>query len=327
MTAVHAGNAGPILAIDFGGTRIRAAHVSADLRVAHREVIPTMPALGVEAVLDRITTTARSVAAAAVDAPPVAIGISSPGPLDPRQGVIHHLPNLPGWDEVPIAERLSNALDLPATLERDTTVALLAEWRHGAAAGTSDAVYVTVSTGTGGGAVVGGRVLRGPDGTAGEVGHMTIHLDGPEDGEGAPGHVEGMGSGAALARLGRLLLDANQSPGLAALVADGAELDAKLVCEAADAGDPACRSLVDRAWEAVGAMCASLVNLLNPEVIVLGGAIAENRADLHAAVRAQIDRRAFAVPAARVRVVRPTFGDDVSLIGCWPLIHDPEVRA
>jgi predicted NBD/HSP70 family sugar kinase len=74
-------------------------------------------------------------------------------------------------------------------------------------------------------------------------------------------------------------------------------------------------------------MCASLVNLLNPEVIVLGGAIAENRADLHAAVRAQIDRRAFAVPAARVRVVRPTFGDDVSLIGCWPLIHDPEVRA
>ena len=329
MTPVPAEGFGPILAIDLGGTRIRAALLSSDLTIAHREVIPTMPTLGVEAVLDRIVTAARSVlgAAAAAGRPvPTAVGISSPGPLDPWRGVIHQLPNLPGWTDVPIAERVSAALDLPVTLERDTNVALLAEWRHGAAQDADNAVYVTVSTGIGGAIVSNGQLVRGPDGTAGEVGHLTVHLDGPVDGEGAPGHVEGIASGAALARLGQTLLDAGHAKGLAAMVADGTPLDARAVCAAADAGDAGCQSLVARAWEAIGAMCAGIVNVLNPEVLVMGGAIADARPDLHAAVRHELTRRAFAIPAARVRLTAPQFGDDVSLIGCWPLIHDMEAR-
>jgi glucokinase len=324
---VHAGDAGPILAIDLGGTRIRAAHLTSDLRVAHREVIPTMPALPVEGILDRITATARSVraaAAAAGDPPPTAIGVSSPGPLDPWRGVIHALPNLPGWEDLPIADRLSAALDLPVTLDRDTNVALLAEWRHGEAQGARNAIYITVSTGVGGAAVVDGRLLHGPDGTAGEIGHLTVQLDGPADGEGAPGHLEGIASGAALARDAAALLETGTAPGLAALAAAGEPVDAETLCAAADAGDAASRSLIDRAWTAIGATCASLVNLLNPEVIVIGGAIADHRPDLHAAVRAEIARRAFPVPAARVRLASPRFGGDVSLVGCWPLIHEQE---
>jgi len=329
MTPVHAGNLGPILAIDLGGSRIRVAHLSSDLTVAHREVIPTMPALGVEGVIDRITALARSVRAAAEAAgqgAPTAIGIASPGPLDPWRGIIHQAPNLPGWHEVPIVDRLSAALDLPAILERDTNVAVLAEWRHGAAAGADHAVYITISTGVGGAVVSDGRLLRGPDGTAGEVGHLTVDLDGPPDGEGAPGHVEGIASGAALARDGAALVQRGEAPGLAALVSRGAPLDAAAVCAAADAGDAACRSLLERAWSAVGAMCAGLVNVLNPEVLVLGGAIANHRPDLHDAVRAEIGRRAFAIPAARVRLTAPHFGDDVSLVGCWALVHDTEAR-
>jgi glucokinase len=325
---VHAGDAGPILAIDLGGTRIRAAQLTADLRVAYREVIPTMPALPVEGILDRITATARSVraaAAAAGDPPPTAVGVSSPGPLDPWRGVIHGLPNLPGWENLPIADRLSDALDLPVTLGRDTNVALLAEWRHGEARGTQNAIYITVSTGVGGAAVVNGRLLEGPDGTAGEIGHLTVEVDGPADGEGAPGHLEGIAAGAALARDGAALLEAGTSPRLTELAAGGKPVDAEMVCAAADAGDAACRSLIERAWTAIGATCAGLVNLLNPEVIVLGGAIADHRPDLHAAVRAEIGRRAFPVPAARVRLAQPRFGGDVSLVGCWPLIHEQEV--
>jgi glucokinase len=326
---VHARDAGPILAIDLGGTRIRAAHLDADLRVAHREVIPTMPALPVEGILDRIIATARSVRAAAEAAgerPPVAVGVSSPGPLDPWRGVIHALPNLPGWEDLPIADRMSDALDLPVTLGRDTNVALLAEWRHGEALGARNAIYITVSTGVGGAAVVDGRLLHGPDGTAGEIGHLTVDLDGPPDGEGAPGHVEGIASGAALARDGAALLERGESPGLAELAAAGKPIDAEAVCAAADAGDPACSSLIERAWTAVGATCAGLVNLLNPEVIVIGGAIADHRPDLHAAVRTEIGRRAFPVPAARVRLASPRFGGDVSLVGCWPLVHEQEVH-
>jgi predicted NBD/HSP70 family sugar kinase len=128
----------------------------------------------------------------------------------------------------------------------------------------------------------------------------------------------------ALARDGAALLDRGEAPVLADLVATGAAVDARTVCAAADAGDAACRSLIERAWTAVGAACASLVNLLNPEVIVIGGAIANARPDLHATVRVEIDRRAFAVPASRVRLAGPRFGDDVSLVGCWPLVHERE---
>ncbi len=329
MTAVHAGNAGPILAIDLGGTLIRVAHVSPDLTVAHREVIPTMPALGVEGILDRMTTTARSVWAAAEAAgrpAPRAIGISCPGPLDPARGVVHQPPNLPGWDEVPLTDRLTELLGLPASLERDTKVAMLAEWRHGAAAGAEHAIYVTVSTGIGGALVIDGRLVDGPDATAGEVGHLTVEVDGPPDGEGAPGHVEGIASGAALARDGAALVQGGEAPTLAALVAEGMAMDAATVCAAADAGDAACRALLDRAWTAIGATCAGLVNLLNPEVLVLGGAIADHRPDLHATVRTEIDHRAFPLPAGRVRVAPAQFGENVSLVGCWPLVQDTEAR-
>jgi glucokinase len=329
MARVHAGDAGPILAIDLGGSLIRVAHVSSDLTVAHREVIPTMPALGFEGVLDRITTTARAVQAAAAEAglpAPSAIGVSCPGPLDPTRGIVHRPPNLPGWDEEPLAARLTEALGPPAMLERDTKVALLAEWRHGAAAGTNHAVYVTVSTGIGGALVVDGRLVDGPDATAGEIGHITVDLDGPEDGEGAPGHLEGIAAGAALARDGQALLDAGRAPRLAELTADGTPVSAQTVCAAADAGDTACQALLDRAWSAIGATCASLANVLNPEVIVLGGAIADHRPELHDVVREEIARRAFPLPAARARVVASRFGENVSLVGCWSLVQEQEER-
>jgi glucokinase len=328
MAGVHAGDAEPILAIDLGGSLIRVAHVSSDLTVAHREVIPTMPALGFEGVLDRITTTARTVQAAASEAglpEPSAIGVSCPGPLDPARGIVHRPPNLPGWDEEPLAARLTEALGPPTVLERDTKVAMLAEWRHGAAAGARHAVYITVSTGIGGALVVDGRLVDGPDATAGEIGHITVDLDGPVDGEGAPGHLEGIAAGAALARDGQALLAAGRAPRLAEIISDGTPVSAESVCEAADAGDPDCQALLDRAWSAIGATCASLLNVLNPEVIVLGGAIADHRPELHAAVRAEIARRAFPLPAARARVVPSAFGENVSLVGCWPLVQEQEV--
>jgi len=315
----------PILAIDLGGTQIRAAHVSPNVEVACRRAVATDDEEGVEAVIDRICTLARAVLADAASArlpAPVGIGISSPGPLDPWRGVVVAPPNLAGWHNVPLTDRVEEALALPAFLERDTNVAMMAEWRHGAARGADNAIYITVSTGIGGGVIANGRPLIGVDGTAGEVGHLTIDLDGPACGDGMPGHVEGIGSGRAIAREGRALLAAGTAPGLAALATDPDEVDARLVARAADDGDPACQAVLDRAWEAIGAMCAGLVNVLNPEVIVLGGSIATNRPDLRSAVRAEIDRRAFATPARRVRLEMAQNGDDVSLIGLLPIVNE-----
>ena len=317
----------PILAIDLGGTRIRAAYVSPDLQLASRRATDTNDQEGVDAVVDRLCALAADALADARAAglpAPVGVGISSPGPLDPWHGVVVAPPNLAGWHDVPLVERVEAALGLPTFLERDTNVAVMAEWRHGAAADASNVIYITVSTGIGGGIVIDGRPLIGPDGTAGEVGHVTVELDGPLCGDGSPGHAEAIGSGTAIAREGRALLEAGRSPTLAAIFTASAatELGAEHVAQAADDGDPACRAVLDRAWVTIGALCSSLINLLNPEVIVIGGSIAAHRPELFGVVQREIARRTFAAPARRVRVVPAQHGDDVSLIGLLPIVNE-----
>ena len=317
----------PILAIDLGGTRIRAAYVGPNLTLASRTAIDTNDQEGVDAVVHRICSLADDVRRAAHEAglpDPVGIGISSPGPLDPWNGVVVAPPNLAGWHDVPLAERVQEAIGLPVFLERDTNVAIMAEWRHGAAREADDAIYVTVSTGIGGGIVVDGRPLIGKDGTAGEVGHMTVEIDGPLCGDGSPGHAEAIGSGTALAREGQALLERGASELLAEIFAtSGAdELGAEHVAKAAKAGDAACQALLDRAWVAVGAMCAGLVNVLNPEVIVIGGSIAAHHPELFDVVRRELERRAFVAPVRRVQVLPAEHGDDVSLIGLLPIVNE-----
>ena len=323
----------PVLAIDLGGTLIRAAHLAPDLTVAHRKAIPTMPERGAADVVRRTCDLARDSrreARAAGRPEPEAVVISAPGPLDPWGGIVHNPSNLPGWDEVPLAAMTGEALDLPAFLERDTNVAILAEWQHGAAAGKANAIYLTVSTGVGGSFILNSRLLQGADDSAGEIGHITVDLSGSDLDAGLPGHVESIASGAALARAGAAALAQGDAPVLAGLLADGAPLDARMVAAAADAGDPACLAILERAWLAVGALCAGLVNAVNPDVIVVGGGIADHRPDLHAAIRTEIARRAFSRPARRAHVERPHFGEDVSLVGAVPLVaqrfDDPAYR-
>lgn len=315
----------PIVAIDLGGTQIRAAHLDPHLHVADRHSTATGAADGVEAVIGRMIDLARAVLAdahAADRGTPVGIGISSPGPLNPWHGTVNGTPNLPGWHEVPIADWIETAVGLPTFLERDANVAMMAEWRHGAARGATNAIYVTVSTGIGGGIVANGRPLIGLDGAAGEIGHLTVDLHGPLCGDGIQGHIEAISSGWAIARRGQELLERGEAPRLARLVGDGEPLDAKLVARAADDGDAACRAVLEHAWEALGATCANLVNLLNPEVIVLGGGIGLNRPDLRTAVRDGIDRRAFPAPARRVRVEVAQHAADVSLVGLLPIVNE-----
>ena len=314
----------PVLAIDLGGTQIRAALITPDQQVRVRRAVPTRDEEGVEMVIARICDAAAGVRADASAAglpPPVGVGISAPGPLDPWRGVIVAPPNLSGWHDVPLASQVGGALDLPVFLERDTNVALAAEWRYGAATGANNAVYITVSTGVGGAAVIDGRPLIGADGMAGEMGHLMVDLDGPPCGCGGAGHVEAIASGTAIARDAQALLATGTSPRLARLVAAGEVVDAELVARASDDGDPACAAIMARARAAIGALCSSLVNLLNPDVIVIGGSIAEHRPRFFDEVHAALDRHSFDVPASRVRVELARLGGDVSLIGCLPIVN------
>jgi glucokinase len=315
----------PVLAIDLGGTQIRAALITPDRSVHARRAAPTLDEDGVDAVLTRMAGLAAAVREAAVGQglpEPIGVSISSPGPLNPWRGVVTMAPNLSGWRDIVVAPRIAAALDLPTFLERDTNVAVMGEWRYGAAEGTRDAIYVTVSTGIGGGIIIDGRPLVGRDGTAGEVGHVTVELDGPQCGCGGFGHVEAIASGTALARDGRALVAAHPDSIVARLATRAAEVDAALVARAAAEGDAACVALLDRAWVAIGALCGSLVNLLDPEIIVIGGSIAEHHPRLFEVARRELGRRAFPILLDRVRIEPAALGGDVSLIGGLPIVND-----
>jgi glucokinase len=299
-----------VLALDLGGTQLRTALALADGTLVDRRSEPTPQAADemVDAAtraLGRVLDDARTKRRDA----PTALGISAPGPLDPLNGVLIDPPNLDRrlWGFA-LAPTLGDQLGLPAYLERDTQVAALAEGQFGAARGVDDYVYLTVSTGIGGGVVSGGRLLRGPDGLAGELGHLTVDLDGPVCGCGARGHLEAISSGTGIARAAR-------ERGLG-------DVGAAHVAALEDAGDPTASEIMDYARRAFAAALVTIVDVFNPTRVVVGGGIAMGQGDrLLQPARDTVERLAFRRQAARVEIVPAQLGDDVGLVGALSLVR------
>jgi glucokinase len=313
--------------VDLGGTRIRAAIVEPDGTRHARIDRPTPKDEGPAAVVAACVEAARDALAAAPAALAgdiAGIGISSPGPLDPYRGVVLDTPNLgSNFRDIELARALGEGLGMPAFLDRDTNVAALGERAFGAARDCDDFIYLTVSTGVGGAIVTGGELLHGPDGLAGELGHVPVALDGAHCGCGGVGHVEAYASGAGLAKLAQAAVERGASPFLAERARrnpDG-ELSAIDVSAGERAGDPACTDLMTRARRAVAVACVGYVNAFNPHRIVIGGAIAEAEGErLLDQVRETIRREAFKALARHVTVVPAGLGGDVSLAGAQPLV-------
>lgn len=317
----------PVIAVDLGGTQIRAAVVLPDGTRLARTDRRTPSAQGPDAVVEDCSRAARAardgVSRDVADAI-VGIGVSSPGPVDPRTGVVVEPPNLgPKFRDIPLARALGDALGLPAFLDRDTNVAALGEHAFGAAQGEDDFIYLTVSTGVGGAIVTGGRLLHGPDGLAGELGHVPVTLDGPRCGCGGIGHVEAYASGAGLAKLARAAVERGESPFLDRRAREiGADqLSAVDVSAGERAGDQACVALMTTARRAVAVGCVGYANAFNPHRIVIGGSIAEAEGErLLGEVREAIRSEAFKSVARHVTVVPAGLGGDVSLAGAQPLV-------
>jgi glucokinase len=251
------------------------------------------------------------------------IGISSPGPVDPWRGVVVETPNMgEDFTDVPIVAELSSRLGLPAFLDRDTNVAALGEMAFGAGRDCRDFIYLTVSTGVGGAIVTEGRILHGPDGTAGELGHMPVSMDGV-CGCGGVGHLEAFMGGAAMSKTARQYIAEGKSPFLAERAAAKGidEIEARDIAEGEDAGDETCRSIMERGRRAFAVACVGFVDALNPTRIVVGGAIADAQGDrLLGPARAEVAATAFRTPRSRVQIVRAELGADVGLAGGHPLV-------
>ncbi|MEA2623731.1 MAG: glucokinase [Chloroflexota bacterium] len=319
----------PVLALDLGATQIRSAIVLADGSLRARQSARTPVAAGPDAVIHACEATLRATLEehrADGGAKPEALGISAPGPLDSARGVLLEPPNFGSeFRGLPLGPRLAASLGLPLRIDLDTRVALLAERAFGAAAGVDNVVYLTVSTGIGGAIMSEGRLMTGPDGVAGELGHLVVDMDGPLCGCGLPGHLERLSSGSGMARSAREALERGEHASeLARLAAeiDPAPLEAVHVWQAAEAGDLVARVIVDRAIRAFAAAVVSIVDVFNPELVVVGGGVAEAWGDrLLAPAREVLARSGYRVAAGRARLVPARLGGDVGLIGALPLVR------
>lgn len=287
-----------VIGIDIGGTNLVVGAVAADgSHVVGAHSQPTNPARGADAVIDSLIAMGRqTLGALAVEVPGsrvLGLGIGAPGPLDTRRGVVLLTPNL-GWVDMPLRDRLSEGLALPASLDNDANCAILGECWVGAARGATHVIGITIGTGIGGGIVLDGRLHHGAADCAGEVGHITIDLDGRACGCGNYGCLEAYASGPAIARRATERLDAGDESVLLQLVdGDVSRVTAQTVYEAAHAGDPVALDVVRDTAHYLGAGIANLLNIFNPDHVVIVGGVTRAGDSLFEPLRREVARRAF----------------------------------
>lgn len=305
-----------VIAVDLGGTQMRVAALDSAYQILARHSEPTEVEEGVDAVVDRLIACVRRIGDTAGWQRISGVGVSSPGPLDPWRGVIHWAPNLPGWQDVPLSDLLSEAVGCPVWMGNDGNLAALAEQRHGAGKGQLDLVYITVSTGIGGGIVSNGQLVLGHGGLGGEVGHMTVQADGPRCNCGNVGCLETLASGPAIARQAQELVALGARTHIADLVDGERErITAKVVHEAARQGDAVAVDLFRKAGMYVGVGIVNLMYLVNPGMIVVGGGVAKAGDLLFVPMQATIQQRIHKVYWEECPVLPAALGDDVCLIG------------
>jgi len=304
-----------VIGIDLGGTFIKAALVNSRGRVLARMKRPTEAGMGRERVVDNVFSIIRTLKAISRSLGGIsALGMGVPGVIDFRRGVISTSPNLPGWENIPIHKLLSRRIGMPLYLENDANAAALGEKWMGAGKDVQDFCFITLGTGVGGGLVLDGRIWHGPDGTAGEVGHMTIDPDGPRCGCGNRGCLEMYASTKALQRMIRQALSSGKRSRFFGQIRDK-EISGDVIHRAAKEGDRVSREAFTRMGVALGIGIASLVNLLNLEKVVLGGGLSAAWKFFSPALREEVEARAFAAPVRRLRIVRATAGEDAGVLG------------
>ncbi|MEX2180819.1 MAG: ROK family protein [Gemmatimonadaceae bacterium] len=311
-----------IIGVDLGGTNLVVGALTADgSRQFGMQMVPTRADLGADAVVARIVEQIErviadtSAATGANRSDFLGVGIGSPGPLDRERGIVIITPNL-GWRNFPLRDRVQAAVRLPATLDNDANCATLGEWWLGAAKGARHVVGLTIGTGIGGGLILDGRLYHGASDVAGELGHSTIDSTGRRCKCGNYGCLEAYASGPAIAERAREALAGGEPSAMPALVGgDLTRLTAATVYEAATAGDRLALEVVRETARLLGAGVANLVNIFNPEVVVLAGGVTQAGDALFEPIRAEVRRRAFKPAVDACRIVPGTLQGNAGVIG------------
>ncbi len=319
------GNAGHVLVADLGATSIDVALTDLDGRILGHHDEPARIEAGPEVCLARVEELFGLLLATTHDVPGRlwGIGIGVPGPVEFLAGRPISPPIMPGWDRYPIRERFAERYGAPVWVDNDVNILALGEWRSGVAAGHDDVVVIKIGTGIGAGIISDGRLHRGAQGSAGDVGHIQV-VDDPNVicRCGNVGCLEAIAGGAALARDGEAAARSGRSPRLRHVLDQRGSVGAEDVARAASAGDPVAVAMLVEAGHRIGAMLASVVNFFNPSLIVVGGGVANSPDQLLAAIRETIYRRSLPLATRDLLVQRSSLGGLAGVIGASAMVVD-----
>jgi glucokinase len=312
-----------IIGVDLGGTNIVAGAMTVDgSRHLNIRSIPTNAVLGDEGVADRMVTlvegvildTMRETGISRSDF--IGVGVGAPGPLDRERGIVLVAPNL-GWHNFPLRDRIHDRLALPTTLDNDANCATFGEWWQGAARGAKNVVGLTIGTGIGGGLILNGMLYHGASDMAGEVGHTTIDLNGRHCKCGNYGCLEAYASAPAIATRAREVLVREQSESTIPSMVQGRfeDITAQTVYDAAKAGDPVANEIVRDTARYLGAGVANLLNIFNPDTVVIAGGVTAAGDALFSPLRAEVRRRAFSPAVEAAQIVPGTLPGTAGVVG------------
>jgi glucokinase len=312
-----------IIGVDLGGTKISAGAVSLDgARTLGVRSIPTQSELGAEGVVERIYSAIEGVIldtmneAGASRKDFIGIGVGAPGPLDRSKGLVVVAPNL-GWRDFPLRDRVTSRFGLPCTLDNDANCATLGEFWCGAARGGNNVVGITIGTGIGGGLIIDGKLYHGSSDVAGEIGHTTIDVNGRHCNCGNYGCLEAYASGPAIATRAREALQREDTASLLPSMVN-AQLDritAETVYDAAKKGDGLANEIVRDTARYLGAGIANLLNLINPDVVVIAGGVTRAGEALFAPLNTEVRRRAFTPAVKACRIVPAELPGTAGIVG------------
>lgn len=316
----------PVVAVDIGGTKIMTALFSADGKMMSKDIRPTLAKEGVDAAIEKIisgindTLNKNSMSPAQIGA----IGIACAGGIDTGKGVVvTPSPHLPGWAGLPLAQIIKEKTGVAAYLLNDASAAALGEQRYGAGKGIKNLVLLTLGTGIGGGIIIEGKLYLGKRGGAGELGHMTVEAQGPKCGCGNTGCLEMLASGTAIARDAIERLRRGGKSALAEMAAGNIDnITAETVGSAAYNGDKLAQDVIARAAYYLGIGMVNIVNIFNPEMVVIGGGMSALGEMIIAPGRKMVAARAFSINSQSVRIVTGLLGNEAGVCGAAAFVFD-----
>ena len=315
---------GKRIGIDVGGTNVKIALVDKSGKIIYSNSVPTYAKMGYEYTVNNIKQAIKDLMketntiAKDIDG----IGFDFPGQVDYKTGVVKLAPNIPGWVNVPIAQMIEEEFHIPTRIDNDVRCAALGEMKFGAGQGCENFVCITVGTGIGSGLVVNGQLVRGASNAAGEIGHIKLQMkDGLICGCGDTGCLEAYASGPSIVAMAQDYIKGGKSTKFREMAAaEGGEITPYMVAKAAEAGDPVAKRIFEIVGEYIGIGLTSVINLLNPEKVIIGGGVAEAGDLLLNPIRKTIKERAMVVAGSAVEIVPAQLGNSAGVIGASMLI-------